>query len=604
MTNATPLIPKAEEPSDRMAEKSSPPNASPGSELPASFTVTAELVERDAERQDERLKQERGGRQEVDGARVAAASNEVLSSSSLTSPATSGSPLPAPESTPPPSLLATIAGTHRRPGSEDFQRPRAFTTGDAVTTTMPAVGGGDSSSPPPSAVSTRSGLRLRVEQHPRLPSLPIPLAQEFSDLNSSPTTTSPTTTTLTSTTNPLMTPHPPGAFHTQTHHGRSMTLPSSPMSPLSPRRVANASTPGTYVIPMAAEGAVTMKMTPSLVMSRPMVMPPTPGATPRTRFGSLLVSGVSAGERDGAAGGEMGRTRTESDARNSPARPMRGALPALRRDGSSFYMNLVRSATSSGSRTPAAAAAAVPLPDADEDEDEEDDDDDIIDEDAAMADDAASDDDGSEEIPSRVSTGMTTPILGGMAKAVRAMGLPFGSNTPGAASTPKASGSASPFLSSTASYFRPRHTLDAEEQTPSTPTPRSKSSAGGSTSKESPALHRRSLVASGAPSGGLGTVEDDNEDGERTPLGTPKVGMGMNREFDAPIPRTTNQQQHLQPQPSQASSSSPTSYRASLYSTPLPTPTPSAFSDSTARETVYFDAESGGSDGEAAASLL
>ncbi|KAG8988088.1 hypothetical protein FRB90_002967, partial [Tulasnella sp. 427] len=147
--------------------------------------------------------------------------------------------------------------------------------------------------------------------------------------------------------------------------------------------------------------------------------------------------------------------------------------------------------------------------------------------------------------------------------------------------------SSSPFLSSTVSYFRLRHALDAEEQTLSTPTARSQSAGAF---KEAPALHRRNLVASG----------------ERTPLGTPKVRVGINREFDAPLPRTKNQQ-HLQQPPSQASSSSsPTSYRTSLYHTPLPTPMPSAVSDSTARETVYFDAENGGSDGEAAvaASLL
>ncbi|KAG9004096.1 hypothetical protein FRB90_011056, partial [Tulasnella sp. 427] len=175
-----------------------------------------------------------------------------------------------------------------------------------------------------------------------------------------------------------------------------------------------------------------------------------------------------------------------------------------------------------------------------------------------------------------------------MAKAARAMGLPFGrgsaGNMAGAASTPKTSSSS--FLSSTVSYFRLRHALDAEEQTLSTPTARSQSAGAF---KEAPALHRRSLVASGAPSG------------ERTPLGSPKVRVGMNREFDAPLPRTKNQQ-HLQQPPSQASSSSsPTSYRTPLYHTPLPTPIPSAFSNSTARETVYFDAESGGSDGEAAA---
>lgn len=334
-----------------------------------------------------------------------------------------------------------------------------------------------------------------------------------------------------------------------------------------------------------------------------MVPPPTPGATPRMRFGSLLVSGVSAGEREAAAGATdvvMGRSKSESDPRSSPARPMRGALPALRRDGSSFYMNVMRSGASTGSRTPA-AAAAVPLPDADEDEDEgEEDDDDIMDEDSAMADDAASDDDGSEEAPSR---GATTPLLGGMAKAARAMGF-FGSgstgSTPSAGSTPKAN--ASPLLGATTSYFRPRQALDPEEG-PVTPTPRQRSGSAASAS------HRMSLVASGAPSGGLGTVEDDNDEEERqlrdsTPLQTPR----LTQDFSMPIPRPAKPPQDpnrlQQPGVAGSHSSSPTSYRTSLYQTPLPTPTPSAFSGSTARETVYFDAESGGSDAEAAAELI
>ncbi|KAG8925581.1 hypothetical protein FRC01_009969 [Tulasnella sp. 417] len=286
--------------------------------------------------------------------------------------------------------------------------------------------------------------------------------------------------------------------------------------------------------------------------------------------------------------------------RTSPTRPIKGALPALRRDGSSFYMSVARTASSTGTRTPA-AAAAVPLPDEEDDEGEEDDDDDdIIDEDSAMAEDAASDDDGPEEAPPK---GVTTPLLGGMAKAARAMGFPFGggSTTPSASSssTPKANGS--PLLGSiSTSYFRPRQALDPEEG-PTTPTTRQRSGSAASAS------HRMSLVASGAPSGGLGTVQDDNDEEERqlrdsTPLQTPRP----NQDFSMPIPRPAKppHDPNLLGQPGGAAaagshSSSPTSYRASLYQTPLPTPTPSAFSDSTARETVYFDAESGGSDAEA-----
>ncbi|KAG8963710.1 hypothetical protein FRC05_004544 [Tulasnella sp. 425] len=292
----------------------------------------------------------------------------------------------------------------------------------------------------------------------------------------------------------------------------------------------------------------------------------------------------------------------ENESRNSPPRPMRGSLPALRRDGSSFYMNMMRSGASTGSRTPAAAASTVPLPAEDDDEGDDDDDDDIIDEDAAMGDDAASDDDGSEEAPSRT---VTTPLLGGMAKAARAMGLPFGSgsagSTPAAGSTPKAN--PSPLLGAmtmtASSYFRPRHTLDQEEG-PVTPTPRQRSGSAASAS------HRMSLVASGAPRGGLGTVQDDNDEEERqtrdlTPLQTPRP----TQEFSMPIPRPAKPPQDvhnlLQPGTTGGHSSSPTSHRTSLYQTPLPTPTPSAFSDSTARETVYFDAESGGSDAEVGA---
>lgn len=47
-----------------------------------------------------------------------------------------------------------------------------------------------------------------------------------------------------------------------------------------------------------------------------MVPPPTPGATPRMRFGSLLVTGVSTGEREGGTGASelpMGRSRAASD---------------------------------------------------------------------------------------------------------------------------------------------------------------------------------------------------------------------------------------------------------------------------------------------------
>ncbi|KAG8988087.1 hypothetical protein FRB90_002966 [Tulasnella sp. 427] len=130
------------------------------------------------------------------------------------------------------------------------------------------------------------------------------------------------------------------------------------------RRVANASTAGAYVIPMAVEGAVTMK----------------------TQSGDESPDGDVPYPRSDA------ESEVRELARSSPARPMRGALPAFRRDGSSFYVNLVRLATSSGAHTPAAAAQPRRRRYVDND-------DDIIDEDAAMADDPASDNEGSEKHP-------------------------------------------------------------------------------------------------------------------------------------------------------------------------------------------------------------
>lgn len=73
-----------------------------------------------------------------------------------------------------------------------------------------------------------------------------------------------------------------------------------------PRRLPNASTPGTYIMPSptAPGTTTTLKMTPSLVMSRHSSVFGTP--SPSIRFPSLLVSGVSGGEQFKKSTAEVG----------------------------------------------------------------------------------------------------------------------------------------------------------------------------------------------------------------------------------------------------------------------------------------------------------
>ncbi|KIO15641.1 hypothetical protein M407DRAFT_34775, partial [Tulasnella calospora MUT 4182] len=167
-----------------------PPAAAP-LQATASFTdgpFTAEPVEQMSERQEDDQKQQQLRQDEHDV--VAAPRSASGEPADLTSQSTSDSP-----SIPPPS------STHRRPGSDEFQRPRAFTTGDAAMMSSSSSSARmDSSSPPPSAVSTssKSGLRLRVDSSalpPRLPSLPMPSTSEFSALASASVSVSPTSTT-------------------------------------------------------------------------------------------------------------------------------------------------------------------------------------------------------------------------------------------------------------------------------------------------------------------------------------------------------------------------------------------------------------------------
>ncbi|KAG8902001.1 hypothetical protein FRB99_004966 [Tulasnella sp. 403] len=363
----------------------------------------------------------------------------------------------------------------------------------------------------------------------------------------------------------------PGTFRTlPSAHSRGVTLPSaSPSSPSAVRRLANASTPGVYLLPMADSSmpgspVFTMKMTPSLVVTRPAMAP--------MCFPSLLVSGVSTGETENTSPVTRARSNTEdgSGLRAPPTMPrrMRSAMPALRRDGSLFYMDMPGATPTNAEQSRS------------QDMESTDDEDEIDDEAVAEMDPTRASDDDSEE----AAPATRTALLGGMAKGLRAMRLPVrgGNSSPGSVKmtpTPTAT-SVQP---SSPSYFRPRPSDQVTTPTPLDNRPRSGSGSS------SVSTHRLSLVVSGAPGLGLSTVSDDH-DGELADKPSTSISRMRNAPSSSPKPLPKGKS-NLVVAHADSPQSSPTSHQE--FHTPALTPV-STEPPGANRGTIYFDADDGG----------
>lgn len=155
------------------------------------------------------------------------------------------------------------------------------------------------SAPPPAPLRSRFRRRPDASALPlRLPSLPV-LSGVNSGSNELPRLPHNVSQTCSASSDLPTTSQPPETFQGSTAKTSLMGPTSPSLDAASPRQLTNASTPGTYIM-SSSGGAVTFKMTPSLVL-RPLLAP----IPPPMRFPSLLVSGIS--------GGEQERSRTESE---------------------------------------------------------------------------------------------------------------------------------------------------------------------------------------------------------------------------------------------------------------------------------------------------
>ncbi|KAG9032696.1 hypothetical protein FRB95_001124 [Tulasnella sp. JGI-2019a] len=304
--------------------------------------------------------------------------------------------------TPPKSSAATIIPNLPPPPPSTPRNPKRSSTALSKpgTPRIPTT---------PTTTST-SSLRLRIGADslpPLLPNLPVitPMTPTV-DLSSSTGASSSgggapydglPTGSESSKDHPLMTPQESGTFNASPstpvgHRTRSATTgpgastlsngstPSGIRRPhsnslssgMTTPRLVGGTTPGSYMVPMDAmpgtstmPGGTTMKMTPSMVLHQPR-----PPMTPQMKYPSLLLGGVSMGAQDeGGAGAIAGAAAIAAtpavnvngvptiDASTStpvraPAatsnRPMAPAMPALRRDGSSFYLSIGRRRPSQG----------------------------------------------------------------------------------------------------------------------------------------------------------------------------------------------------------------------------------------------------------------